>query len=42
MGKKRTAVEVYLSTVFKWGLIILVCSAMCATIMFNSVLRLEK
>ena len=36
MGKKRTAVEVYLSTVFKWGLIILVCSAMCATIMFNT------
>ena len=36
MGKKKTAVEVYLSTVFKWGLIILVCACMCATIMFNT------
>lgn len=36
MGKKKTAVEVYLSTVFKWGLIILVCAAMCATVMFNT------
>lgn len=36
MNKKRTAVEVYLSTVFKWGLIILVCACMCATIMFNT------
>ena len=35
MGKK-TAVEVYLSTVFKWGLIILVCACMCATVMFNT------
>lgn len=35
MGKKKTAVEVYLSTVFKWGLIILVCACMCATIMFT-------
>ena len=33
--KKKTAVEVYLSTVFKWGLIILVCACMCATVMFN-------
>ena len=36
MKNKRTAVEVYLSTVFKWGLIILVSAAMCATIMFNT------
>lgn len=36
MNKKKTAVEVYLSTVFKWGLIILVSACMCATVMFNS------
>ena len=36
MGKKKTAVEVYLSAVFKWGLIILVCACMCATAMFNT------
>ncbi len=36
MNKKQTAVEVYLSTVFKWGLIILVSACMCATIMFNT------
>lgn len=36
MGKKKTAVEVYLSAVFKWGLIILVSAYMCATIMFNT------
>lgn len=36
MNKKKTAVEVYLSTVFKWGLIILVSACMCATIMFNT------
>lgn len=36
MGKKKTAVEVYLSAVFKWGLIILVSACMCATIMFNT------
>lgn len=35
MGKK-SAVEVYLSTVFKWGLIILVSACMCATVMFNT------
>ena len=35
MNKKKTAVEVYLSTVFKWGLIILVCACMCATTMFT-------
>ena len=38
MGKKQTAVEVYLSTVFKWGLIILVCACMSAT----AVLTTEK
>ncbi len=36
MDKKKTAVEVYLSTVFKWGLFILVCACMCATVMFNA------
>lgn len=36
MQNKKTAVEVYLSTVFKWGLIILVCACMCATVMFNT------
>lgn len=35
MGKKKTAVEVYLSTVFKWGLMILVSACMCATVIFN-------
>ena len=35
-NKKKTAVEVYLSSVFKWGLIILVCACMCATVMFNT------
>lgn len=35
MSRKRTAVEVYISTVFKWGLIIMMCACMCATIMFN-------
>ena len=36
MGKKKTAVEVYLSAVFKWGLIILVSACMCATVTFNA------
>ncbi len=36
MNNKRTAVEVYLSAVFKWGLIILVSACMCATITFNT------
>lgn len=36
MNKQKTAVEVYISTVFKWGLIIMVCACMCATIMFNT------
>lgn len=36
MNQKKTAFEVYLSTVFKWGIIILVCACMCATVMFNT------
>jgi len=36
MNKKKTAVEVYLSIVFKWGLIIMVCACMCATVIFNA------
>ena len=36
MGRKKTAVEVYLSAVFKWGLLILVCACMCATATFNT------
>lgn len=36
MGKKKTAVEVYISAVFRWGLIILVSACMCATVMFNT------
>lgn len=36
MKQKKTAVEVYLSTVFKWGLIILVSACMCATVTFNT------
>lgn len=36
MDKKKTSVEVYLSTVFRWGLFILVCACMCATVMFNT------
>ena len=34
MGKKRTSLEVYLSVVFKWGLLILVSACMCATATF--------
>lgn len=34
MQKKKTAVEVYLSMVFKWGLIIMVCACMAATLTF--------
>ncbi len=36
MGKTKTAVEIYLSTVFKWGLLILVSACMCATVTFNA------
>lgn len=32
--KKKTAFEVYLSVVYKWGIIILVCACMCATATF--------
>lgn len=35
MNRKETVVEVYLSTVFKWGLIVLASACMCATVMFN-------
>ncbi|MBR1693645.1 MAG: hypothetical protein IJ711_12870 [Lachnospiraceae bacterium] len=34
MGKKKTAVEVYLSVVYKWGILVLVAACMCATTMF--------
>ena len=33
---ERTAYDVYLAAVFKWGLIILVSACMCATVMFNT------
>lgn len=33
---EKTAYDVYLSAVFKWGLIILVSACMCATVMFNT------
>lgn len=36
MNQKKTAVDVYISAVFKWGLIILVSACMCATVMFNT------
>lgn len=36
MNQKKTAVDVYMSAVFKWGLIILVSACMCATVMFNT------
>lgn len=36
MEEKKTAFEVYLSTVFKWGLIILVSATICATVTFNA------
>ncbi len=32
--KKKTAFEVYLSVVYRWGIIIMVCACMCATITF--------
>lgn len=35
MNRKKTAVEVYIATVFKWGLFILVCASLCATVTFN-------
>jgi len=35
MERKKNAVEVYLSTVFKWGLIIMVCACICATVTLN-------
>lgn len=35
MEQKKSAVEVYLSTVFKWGLLILVTACMTATVTLN-------
>ena len=35
MEKKKTAVEVYQSVVFKWGIITLVCACMCAAILYT-------
>ncbi len=34
MGEKKTAFQVYLATVFKWGILAMVTAAMCATITF--------
>lgn len=34
MKNKRTAVDVYISTVYKWGVIALITAAMCATVTF--------
>lgn len=36
MSKKKTALEVYLSIVYKWGIIILVSACMCASAMFTT------
>ena len=33
---EKTAYDVYLAAVFKWGLIILVSACMCATVTFNT------
>lgn len=35
-GGEKTAYDVYLASVFKWGLIILVSACMCATVTFNT------
>ena len=35
MGKKRTAFEAYLSAVYKWGILILVCACMCAATVYT-------
>lgn len=35
MNRKKTAVDVYMSTVFKWGLFIFACACICATATFN-------
>ncbi len=35
MQQKKTAFEVYLSTVFRWGIILLVCSCMCAAVLYT-------
>lgn len=36
-SKRKTAVEVYMSTVYRWGLMILVSACMCATVVFHAV-----
>lgn len=36
MNNKKTAFDVYLSAVYKWGLIILCGACMCATLTFNT------
>lgn len=35
MEKKKSAFEVYLSVVYKWGIIILVCACMCAAVLYT-------
>lgn len=35
MNKKKTAFEVYLSVVYKWGIITLVCACMCAAVLYT-------
>lgn len=34
--QQKTSVDVYLSTVYKWGLIVLSGACICATIMFST------
>lgn len=36
MHRKKTAVDVYMATVFKWGLFIFACACICATATFNT------
>lgn len=35
MEKKKSAFEVYLSVVYKWGIITLVCACMCAAVLYT-------
>lgn len=35
MNQKRTAFEVYLSMVFRWGILLLICSCMCAAVLYT-------
>ena len=32
---KRTSLEVYLSVVYNWGIIVLVCACMCAAVTYT-------